>query len=222
VGLPPDAVKQVREGRAAFDAGRYAEADRKLSPVLAANGSNPGAAEAYYCRGLARTKLQQRDPARRDLEAAARLTKDAKLKALAEAQLGNLDFDDERYADATRHYREALPKMPAGAARERVNYQYGVAQQRSGSGAASQAGQGPQRRGGMDYITIQCGKFARPDLAQQMVARLRGKGLDASARPDPRGSNQTVVQVGRFGTRAEATAYLPRVRQVQPDAFIVP
>lgn len=232
--LPPDAAKQVNQGKAAFDGGRYADCDRTLTAVLNVHSANPAAADAFYYRGLARTQLRQRDPARRDLDSAARLAKDPALRALAHAQLGNLDFDDQRYGDAIRHYRAARPDLPASAPIDRILYQYGVALERTGASAESRqifaeltqkypsspfAVQAGSRRGGANVFSIQCGVFNRGDLAQQAAGRLRGQGFDATVVPD---GGSFKVRVGRYRTYAEASAQLPRVRRVQPDAFIVP
>jgi tetratricopeptide (TPR) repeat protein len=130
--LPASAAKQVKQGRVALDAGRYDESETMFSTVIDKHPNNAGTAEAYYCRGLARLQLRRTEDGRRDMETASRLAQDKQLKALAEAQLGNLDFDAGRYADAVRHYRAARPHLPYAQPTDRVWYQYGVALQHTG------------------------------------------------------------------------------------------
>jgi tetratricopeptide (TPR) repeat protein len=238
--LPASAVRQIGEAHRAYQAGRYAQAQRLVTPVIAKHGDKPDVAEALYVRGLSRLKTGQTVTARADFESALGVADRDELIALLHAQLGNLDYEAGQYQGAIAHFRDAqrlgLPSRPPS---DRVLARYADSLQRVGrfreaktvharllvrfphGQAATQVRQ--QGTWAKDYYTIQCGVYSKPESARRAAADLGEKGLDASAwREDRNGAVRHVVRTGRYRTHAEATRALAAVRRVVPDAFIVP
>ena len=244
--LPASAVRQIRQAHQAYQAGRYTQAQRLATPVIARHACEPDVAEALYVRGLSRLKAGQTATARGDFESALGLSDRRELTALLHAQLGNLDYEADRHQSAIQHYRAAerigLPdrqRRAAGEASARVLWRYADSLQRVGRFREakqvharlllrypnSQAAADVRRTGSWakDYYSIQCGVYSKPESARQAAADLQQKGIGASAwREEHNGRVRHVVRSGRYRTHAEASRALPAVRRVVPDAFIVP
>ncbi len=237
--LPASAVKQIRQGHDAYQRRNYAAAQQRLSPVISAHASKPDAAEAYYVRGLARLKAGQDGPARKDFLAGLRVTDRPELRALLNAQLGNLAYEANQYESAAGRYRQAQAQLPDRPPTDRVLLRYGISLQRCGrfreaklvladlltrfptGEAATEA----RRRAGWvgEHYAIQCGVYSKRANAEASARKLRGKGVDASAWRETRnGSTRYVVRSGRYSRRADAERALPRVRRFISDAFVVP
>jgi tetratricopeptide (TPR) repeat protein len=238
-GVPASALRQVSEAQTAAAGGRYARAEQLVDPVIRAHGRKRQTATAYYVRGLCRIQSGARAGAREDFDSALRLSQDAELSALVEAQLGNMAFDDGDYSAACLHYEKAAPRLPHSAPSDRVLLQYGIALQRSGrfdeadrkyaqliesypnsphlaAAHAKQAWDGA-------YFAIQCGAFGQQASAQALAASLHSRGLKSSITAEERGGSRLfMVRVGRFPSYADAARLLARVRAVAPDAYIVP
>ena len=74
-----------------------------------------------------------------------------------------------------------------------------------------------------EYYSFQCGAFDRSESAHRFANDLRRKGLQAVVEVDLRGNHaRHMVHVGRYANFLEAEANLPRVRQIVPDAYVVP
>ena len=93
--LPASAVRQIGESHRAYQAGRYAQAQRLVTPVIAKHPDKPDVAEALYVRGLSRLKTGKTVTARGDFESALGVADRDELIALLHAQLGNLDYETQ-------------------------------------------------------------------------------------------------------------------------------
>lgn len=237
--LPPPAVERIQKADRAYRDGRYSVAEQLLVPVIETHGDKPDVGEALYVRGLCRLKTKRAAEARADLEKALYLTRRNELVDRLHTQLGNLEFDRERYVPAALFYEQAYDDLPNRPPKDRVGYQYGIALQRCGrfpeaksvltdvttkfprSSFASQA-----RRKACwphEYFTIQCGAYRNIGGAHGQAETLQEHGLEALAVPQSAASSKLyVVRVGRYRTYAAARRALPGVQRVQPDAFIIP
>jgi len=238
-GISGGAERQIEQAQQAINAGRYQRAEELLNPVFRAHGGKSDAAVAYYLRGQCRIQTGARDDAQQDLRTALRLAKEPALAAQVEAQLGNLAFDSEAYAAASAHYARAVDRLPRMTPTDRVLYQYGVSLQRTGRFDEARGVYGRllkdfpnsphvdaarRKQAWRDpHFSIQCGAFAQPASARDLVAKLRARGLDATLVPEVQGgSRRHVVRVGRFPTYADAARRLGQARSVASDAYIVP
>ncbi|HEY3242225.1 MAG TPA: SPOR domain-containing protein [Phycisphaerae bacterium] len=236
-GVPAAAVQQIHQAHLALDSGRFAEADRLVSPVIAAYPDTPAAAEALYLRGLARLNTGMRQPARFDFEAALDRARRGDLIARLHAQLGNMDYDDSAYVRAAEHYRRARPELPRTSPTAEILLRYGISLQRSGrieeareilgevverySDSRPAADARRKLEWNHDFFAIQCGAFAQSQAAQDIATRLRTQGVEAAIERAP-GTSNYVVLAGRYRTYEQAASALPSVRRTAADAFVVP
>ncbi len=237
--LPGPAVRQIREADAAYSAQRYAEADKILSPVIDDYMASPDIAEALYLRGLCRLRTGRSVEAQADLEGALERSQRPDLTDRLHTQLGNLEFDQERYNRAVGYYEDSYRDLPNRAPKDRVGLQYGLALQRLGRfGEAREVfndvathftdtdfGAEARRKAtwAHDYFTIQCGAYRDIAAAHRLAQTLKDKGVDALAVPEEGVSSKLyMVRVGRYRTYAAARQALPGVQRAQRDAFITP
>jgi tetratricopeptide (TPR) repeat protein len=237
--LPVSTVKQIREGHQAYQQQNYAGAGHRLSAAIASYPSHPDIAEAYYVRGLTRLKGGQTEQARQDFLAGLRLAERPELRALLQAQLGNLAYESGLYEAAVARYRQALHGLPERAPTDRVLLRYGISLQRCGQFREAKlvfadlltcfphgaVAADARRRAGWvgDYYAIQCGVYAQQPNAQATARQLRAKGVKASAWRETRnGSIRYVVRAGRYAHRADAERDLAEIQRIIPDAFVVP
>ena len=130
--LPASAVQRIREADRAYQTRRYHVAEKLLAPVIESHGDKPDVAEALYLRGLCRLRTDRAAEARADLDRALYLARRNDLIDRLHTQLGNIEFDDERYNRAAVYYEQAYDDLPDRPPKDRVGYQYGVALQRLG------------------------------------------------------------------------------------------
>ncbi len=237
--LPDSAVRQLDHAYKQLENKRYADCESTLNPVIKVYPTCAEMAPAYYMRGQSRLMQSQRESAKTDFKTACNLTSNREFRAWINAQLGNVAFDDQRFSEACMYYGRAVPDLPLLSPADRVLFQYGTSLQRSRkfteartvfaellqchpySKHADEARQKYAWTG--ETFSVQCGSFSRMSSAENSAAKLREKGIDALAYPEHTAdSKRYVVRVGRYRTHAEAHSVLERVRNVQPDAFIVP
>lgn len=238
-GMPARASRQIEEAQSAVAAGQYERAEQLVDPVIRSHGKDAKAAPAYYVRAQCRIRGGQRDAAQQDLARVLSLSKDAELRASAEAQLGNIAFDQDDYRRAAAHYEHALARLPRRPPTDRVLLQYGTALQRSGQfddgrrvfgqlleqfPSSPHAGVAQTRQAWPEnYFAIQCGAFGQQSSAQNLAVALRARGLQAGVFAEARGGGRVfLVRIGRFANYADAARLLERARAVAPDAFVVP
>lgn len=235
---PAPRIQQVEQARAAYEAGRYIRSEQMIDQFLRSRSKGAAAAEAYYIRGLSRIKTGNRSGAKRDIQTGHRMTDDNELKAMMAVQLGNFDFDDERYNSAMVHYESAIRDLPEADPKDKALYRLAVSRFRVGQfddGRATLADlvrrfpnsslAGPAQRlknWDGDYYTVQCGAFNNPAHAARAARDLRRRGFVTRTYRDRTGAARHVVRVGRFRTYSDARAMLDRVRRYQSDAFILP
>jgi tetratricopeptide (TPR) repeat protein len=237
--LPGPAVRQIREADDAYNAQRYAEADKILSPVIDDYLASPDIAEALYLRGLCRLRTARPVEAQADLEAALERSQRPDLTDRLHTQLGNLEYNQERYNRAVGYYEDSYRDLPNRPPKDRVGLQYGVALQRLGRFGEARGvfndvatrfantdfGAEARRKAGWthDYFTIQCGVYREIGGAHRLAQTLKDKGIDALAVPEDGASSKLyMVRVGRYRTYTAARQALPAVQRVQRDAFIAP
>jgi len=237
--LPGGALRQLREAEQAYRLARFADSERLTTEVIDAHPDRPDTAEAYYIRGLSRLRLGQRVSAASDFEAGHRRCQREALEVLLSVQLGNLAYEDKAYGRAAGWFGPVMSNLPRSASGDETWYRYGHSLQRTGQfGAAREAfnrvltdyGSGPRARDALrnvswpqDYFTVQCGAYSGRRPAGDAAEQLRRRGLDATVTQlRDRGSVQYIVHVGRYKEYDAALAALPSIRQVQPDAFLLP
>ncbi len=235
----PRAPDLLAEGEAAYRARQYDTAVTRLSGFLGSAGTQPEAARALYVRGMAYAQTGRRAQAYADLQRAAAQAGDPQVAGGAWAVLGVMRFEDEDWAGAVQALRRAVDQLPAGAPEDALRYRLALALERTGQWSAAQRAfrellekfpQGAYQKVAArrlqlrpDHFAVQCGVFASASSADELAAQLRGDGLPAEVRREPRGGEtRYVVLAGRYETYAQARKALAQVKARLPDAVLWP
>lgn len=229
----------LRDGQRAYDRRHFSEAVRLTSLFLERAADRPETGRALYLRGLSQARSGRRPQAYSDLKSAAGRTDDVEVAWRAQFALGELSFEDARWAEAERHYSAAAAKMRPISPMDRALYRLGVAQQRVGAWDESLrsfeqlARRFPRRALGAAarrilqirprYFSLQCGAFALEANAETLRLQLTRKGLSAFVRREQRNQRSLhIVYAGRYPTYADAKRGLARNREHVSDAVIWP
>lgn len=237
--LPRSAIRQIRQARQAYEAGRYARVDQLMSPVIAEHGSQPQIAEALYLRALGRLKAGNQPAAEGDLRRALTISRDRETTALIEAQLGHLRFADNEYERAVAYYRSAVRHLSTDAQTDELRFCYGVSQLRAGRFTDGRAtlkrlahanptgpfGEFSRRKADWphDYFVVQSGAFSQSSAAEAEARRWKARGKPARVTATHNGGQTLyLVHVGRYKSFADGLFALGEIRAESPDAFVVP
>lgn len=227
------------DGERAFTQENYTLAADQLGRFLGEVEQGPEVSRALYVRGMANAKLGRRAQAYADLARAVQVCHDPETFWRASAVLGVMQFEDADWAAAARSLGRAVDRMPTRAPQDRLLFQRGQAQERSGQWSAAQETyrrivslfpSGPyaddaERRLQLDadHFAVQAGVFTKRDGAEQLAAQLAGADFPACVRRELRkGAEYHVVLVGRYATYVPALQMLRRVRGYIPDAVLWP
>lgn len=237
--MGPAERQSLREASEQYNRGEVPAAVVRLDRLIRDYGSAPEVAEAYYLRGLCRMKMGQVRPAISDFENAVDKSQRDEVTARARASLGTIAFQNSEWGRAADLYAASVNHLPDQPPTDQILYDAGVALQRAGRWKeasfqfarilnrfrdrpiATEARRMAAWR--HEYFSIQLAVFANADAAAASVSNFRARGLDAVQENLPRaGGAMWVVMAGRYALFADAVAALPRARQIQPSAFIIP
>ena len=194
--------------------------------------------EAYYIRGLARTRLGKTLQGKEDFIKALELTKRKDLIALAHCRLGELAYRANQMDEAMTHYKSALKVIPQGASpADEAMYMLGCILQRKSKWAEADVyfnrviylfGDSPFAKRASQRVhargwAVQAGALSRIETARFLEKKLRQKGLPARMDVDLKdGKLLYVVYIGSYKFYNKAQRELHRVRRIVSDAFITP
>lgn len=220
--------------------GQYEPALTSLDRILREHDRAPEAAEAYYLRGLCRSRLGQMAPAANDFIQAADRGKDRReLEVKARASLAMIHYGWGNWDRAADLYARVVGELEDRPPTELILFYAGVSMQRCGRWAAGRVQLArilntPALRERpiahdayakaawpYDYFAIQVGSFQDAPRAEAAVRAFAQRGLDT--REEYRDATKRwLVLAGRYATYSEAQAALPYVRKFQADALVVP
>lgn len=234
--LTAEARELLLSGYAAYERGDDRATVSRMDEFLATNDRSDRSDEAYYLRGLARYRLNDRDGARADLNEAVGRTGHKSLRARAMIALGELAYEGGDMAFAENMYRQALADMDRDDAHAaRVRYRLGCILQRQGRWPEadgqfnrliyqfgdSELATRARRRVHCRTWTVQAGAYGRKAQADTASADLRKHRLEALSQGVTTGGRLLfVVQVGRYPTYEQAASTLAGVRKHSKDAFV--
>lgn len=227
------------DGENAYVEGRYDQSVSNLSKFLAEVKDKPETGRAYYVRGLAQARREQRAAARSDLQDAIAASSDPEVTWRAQVMLGIMFFEDQQWAAAAQALSQAADTMPAFPPQDAVLYRLGLCWERLGRWAeairpyeqlvarfpASRYSDHARRRIVLrpTHFAVQCGVFAQRPNADAFVRELSAKGITAYVFTEQRrGKPAHVVLVGRYATYSEARRELARVMGYVPAAVMWP
>ncbi len=230
-------VEGIKQGQQLYSQGNYVGAERKLGTVISAYPSSPASAEAYYLRGLVRVKEGRKILAEQDFKRAIELTKRDDLKTNAHICLGSIYFDRKLWDNAYHHYRQACKNLPKISPNEWVLYRLGLTAQKTGRWKEAKkyfarlmrefpdtkAAKLARNKIGYEFFTIQAGAFSKPYGAKKRYNQLRSQGLAVRIESQAaNGKMLNIVFVGKYENIYKANEILKKVRNIVPDARIVP
>ena len=239
LGCQPEAKKAtLSDGFAKYEA-RQLEESESIADRYIANPDAATVAEAYYLRGLTRMTRGNRVGAAEDLHNAIAKTERTDLKSKSWRSLGDIDFDQAKWAEAEKEYQTALSAGGANpATASYLNYRIGVSLQARGEWPSSVAWFGrvvatdssdptlkerSLARMHASAYALQFGAFQDAARARELVAQLKAAGLNATIPVDVRdGQLLYLVQSGSFKTMAEVSAAREAVQGKYPLVAIVP
>jgi len=212
----------------------------RLDRLISDFDQAPEIAEAYYLRGLCRTRKGELQAAREDFKRAIDRSKRADLTARCRASLAAIAFREGDWLEAANLYEEALDGLPVQPPSDEIRFSAGVAAQRAGRWkdaaihfarllrefrdrplAADARRMAAWRH---EYFAIQLGAYQDAANAEKTVSTYKARGLpQVVVQHLPRGGQSLwVVMAGQYATYSKALAALPRVRGVEPNAHIIP
>jgi tetratricopeptide (TPR) repeat protein len=232
----PEARQWLKDSSAAAAAGDNDRAIQLSSRFLQEYPKLEESAEAYYIRGLARSRTDQRAPARDDLEAALKLTKRKDLLALAHMELGSMAYQADDVPGSESHFRAVLVNLPpAQSPADQAAYRLARVLQRQGRWNDADLffdrviylfPQGELARLARTQVrathwAIQAGAYADPTQAQNTQRRLSQAGLSAQVDKEMRDDSlMYLVRVGSFATLEAGQSDLEKVKRLCRDAFM--
>ncbi len=237
--LPPAEQESLRQAADQYRSGHYGPALARVDRIIDDYADAAEIAEAYYIRGLCRSRLGERQAAASDFQQTISRSNRPELTARAHASLAALYFEQGQWAPSADHYAQALDDLPEEPPADRIAFTAAVAMRRAGRWADARRqfartvfrfrdrpiAEEARRQAfwDHDYFSIQLGAFSSVANAEQRAKEVRGRGLNAAVGSQDRdGGVRWVVAVGQYGTYDEAIRDLDRVRRVQADAYIIP
>lgn len=242
----PQAQKLLASGESAYMAGDDQGTIRDMDQFLAENPRSPRAEEAYYYRGLARSRQKDVAGAQGDFNQVVQHTSNGGRKALAQKAIADIAYDREDMGLALSMYNQALAGMDTSKKpADEVRYRLGQTLQRLGRWQDAdlqfdkliyQFGEDEWAKRAGRYIrasawTIQVAAMRDRRAADSLAGKL-GAELNAKARPGEQirlyvvpvqaeGGHLFAVQVGRFPTYDLAAVQLKHVRSIDPNGLIM-
>jgi len=227
--LSPQAEAMLLGGASAYVSGQYDVTVRQMDAFLRDYGGSGRSDEAYYLRGLAKSRQNDVAGARQDLTEAINRARSNELKGKAMVELGEIAFERGETAAAEKSFRAALGHLPQDRAPADVaHYRLACLLQQAGrwgdaDGHLSKVlyyfGDTPQGKLASGRIhcrawTVQTGSFQDIRNAEAMARQLREKRLAVVVENVTRdGRLLHQVQVGRYSTYEQAVAAMDEVRK---------
>jgi len=223
-----------------YASGNYPPATAKLDRLIRDFPHATEIGEAYYLRGLCRTKMKNDRAAVADFEEAIRASKNDDVVVRSKISLAALYYQQGQWGKSADLYLEIVPRLPDKPPSDQIVYYAGMALQRAGRWQDSRLQFGrilhtfpnspvnPDARRMAswqhEYFAVQLAAYQDTDNAEKAVQTFRTKNLDfVQMENHPwQGKVLWVVMAGRYQSYEEAKAALQRVRTVQPDAHIIP
>jgi tetratricopeptide (TPR) repeat protein len=238
--LGPRERQSLNEAKGLYDRNQFSEAINRLNPVIKDFGQAAEIGEAYYLRGLCRSKLGDPKGATADFEQAIASSRNDAVIVRSKISLAAVSFQTGQWSKAADLYVEVVPRLEDKPPADQVLFYAGTALRRAGrwreatqyyarilhrfpnSPIAADA----RRMAGWqhEYFAIQLGAYQDAGNAERAVQAYRTRNLDFVQMENHPWSGRVlwVVMTGRHRTYEDAVAALNRIRSIVPDASIIP
>lgn len=238
--LGPRERQSLIEAKGLYDQNRFSEAINRLNPVIKDFGQAAEIGEAYYLRGLCRSKLNDSKGAAADFEQAIASSRNDAVIIRCKISLAAVSFQMGQWSKAADLYVEVVPRLEDKPPADQVLFYAGTALRRAGRWReatqyfarilhrfpSSPIAADARRMAGWqhEYFAIQLGAYQDAANAERAVQAYRTRNLDfVQMENQPSGGRVLwVVMAGRHRTYQDAVAALNRIRTIVPDANIIP
>jgi TolA-binding protein len=238
--LGPAERKTLMQASDLYTRGSYSQAVQRLNSLIRDFPQATEISEAYYVRGLCRTKTGDPRGAAADFEEAIRVSKNEDVVVRSKISLAAVSYQQGQWSKAADLYSDAVPRLPDRPPSDQIVYYAGVALQRAGrwQDARLQFARiihkmpnspilaDAKRMIGWqhEYFSLQLGAYQDTENAEKAVQAFRTKNLDfVQMENHPwQGRVVWVVMAGRYRSYGEALGALQRVRTAAPDAHVIP
>jgi len=228
--------QRLQDGYAAYNAKQYAKASNIADNYIQSFPQDPHVDEAYYLRALTRLAAGDKAAAQDDLQQAYATASRPDLRAKSARALGDLAYDRAAYAEAIKHYQQALAANPQSPEAQ-TYYRLGAALQAIGRWDEAR---GPlnkvlilsdsggwddyaRRRLGVHSYSLQFGAFRDLEGARRMARGLQQQKIAAEVFKEQRGTSPLyTVRAGSYETLALANAAKERLRASHIDGVVYP
>jgi tetratricopeptide (TPR) repeat protein len=237
-GCAPTDPKSLQSGFDKYQSKQVDQAEAIADTYIRANPNAGDIDQAYYLRGISRMTRGNRTAATDDLLTAIKKTARADLRSKAYRALGDMAYDQQKWADAVKDYQAGLDNITLDKPTiTYFNYRIGAALQAQGDWARSEPwfakviaarddaalADRAVRRLHATSFALQYGAFQDRASAQALITQLQASGITATLASEIRGDNKlwVLVQSGSYTTWAEASNARTRVPAKFP-VLIVP
>jgi tetratricopeptide (TPR) repeat protein len=237
--LPPLERQALLDASRQYTQDDLAGAMTTLNRLIRDYDATPEIAEAYYVRGLCRSRLQQPQAAGEDFERGISRSRRADLTARCRASLAALAFARGDWKRAADLYSQSVRELPDVPPTDAVLYTAGLSMQRAGDWdkagfqfariidkfrnrpIAAEARRLAAWR--HPYYAILLGAYRDADSAGKAVHTLRQQGFDAGQEYLQQADRPVwAVLAGHYATYDEARTALAGIHKRQPGATLVP
>jgi len=217
--------------------GRYPDADRNFTRVIAGNPNSWALSEVFYFRGLTRLRMGRRTEAKTDFLQGASHYGRKLTQVYSVVALANLEYEEGHDTMAVNLYKRALARDLGEVPVDAVLFRLAVGLQRLGHWreaddtfahlidkyGESELRTAAQRRFQASFFTVQVGAFADRRNARSLAGKLRAEkwpvvvGLVA-------GKDKTLhtVSVGQYRTYLDARAVAEKLKAKGHSVVIKP
>lgn len=239
-----------KEGRRLFwvahknlEQGRYQEANRDFTQVIARNPNSWALSEVFYFRGLTRLRMGHRSEAKADFRQGASRYGRQLTQVYSAVALANLEYEEGNDPLAVHLYKQMLKGDLGQTPVDAVLFRLGVSLQRLGlwreaddtfahlidKYGDSDLRPAARRRFQASFFTVQVGAFVDRRNARSLAAKLRARKWPvtvgvAAGRTARMGKDKTyhTVSVGRYRTYLDARAVARKLKAKGHSVVIKP
>jgi len=233
----PADPKSLHQGFTDYENKQPEKAELAADTYIRANPNAGDIDQALYLRGISRMTRGNRTGANEDLQAAIKKTTRADLRSKAYRALGDIAYDQQKWADAAKDYQLGLDNLTLDKPTiTYFNYRIGAALQAQGLwkdsvdwfskviAARDDAALADRavRRLHATSFALQYGAFQDRASAQALITQLQTAGIVATLSSEVRADNKlwVLVQSGSFTTWNEASAARSRIPAKYPVVIV--
>ena len=229
--------QQTAQAEAEFLNGDFGDAEGLYRDVVRRASSPEDKARARYWRGVCRLKLGRTSEARSDFESYLRDHADSSLEFEAREGLADCAREQERFDGAAKLYESLAAATPASSRKASLLRRLAECRSKAGDSTGARQARRMAAKLGRNRgtpspkqpvatakgLTVQLGAFSKRRSADDLVKRLRARGLPGEVLLRQVGGRQLYcVWSGQFSEKASAERHAQKLKRIGFDAIVVP